>query len=128
MWICERCVKCTGCTPQLITLKDIPGLGHITPSVHASCYSFSKAIIHNTSVAISKPHFMGRVTPGLQSKLISKSTMPILKFPSAYLVQEVMKKLLSRSCHPPAASSLSAHSVIHPRPCRGAPMSHVLYF
>ena len=21
MWICERCVKCTGCTPQLITLK-----------------------------------------------------------------------------------------------------------
>ena len=23
MWICERCVKCTGCTPQLIRNADV---------------------------------------------------------------------------------------------------------
>ena len=26
MWICERCVKCTGCTPQLISVNKKLGL------------------------------------------------------------------------------------------------------
>ena len=43
MWICERCVKCTGCTPQLITewyakqqLCYVPS-GKYTPTVLTIC-------------------------------------------------------------------------------------------
>ena len=40
MWICERCVKCTGCTPQLITIV-------VALSKHSNKFNFTKSSILN---------------------------------------------------------------------------------